>query len=158
MQRKWLPNLSSQRLMFNRLTAQILAWKSNLQREENRSTRRETLGVRLPDRQISAHVRTRSRVVDVGGATDDHYANLIPIPWIPDSSLMYYGFQEKNISLDFSFIFSKTLFCNGFSPLRLTLYCSDSTSIFSLSLCFWQHLPILNPFLFWNSLKSQLNM
>ena len=30
------------------------------------------------DRQISAHVRTRSRIVEVGGATDVHYANLTP--------------------------------------------------------------------------------
>ena len=52
---KWLPILPSQRLMFNRLTAQILAWKSNLQREENRSTQRKTLGVRLRSTNLSPH-------------------------------------------------------------------------------------------------------
>ena len=33
-------------MFLNRPTVQILAWKSNLQREENRSTRRKTLGIR----------------------------------------------------------------------------------------------------------------
>ena len=75
LRRKWLPILPSQRLMFNRSSAQILAWKSNLQREKNRRTRRKTRESDW-DRQISAQVRTRSR--EVGCATDDHYANLTP--------------------------------------------------------------------------------
>ena len=41
--------------MFNRSTAQIMAWNSNLQREENRSTRRKTLGVRLRSTNLSPH-------------------------------------------------------------------------------------------------------
>ena len=47
MRRKWLPVLPSQRLMFNRSRAQILMWQPNLQREENRSTRRKTLGSQI---------------------------------------------------------------------------------------------------------------
>ena len=56
MRRKWLPILPSQRLMFHRSTAQILAWKSNLQREENQSTRRKTLGVRLRSTNLICQV------------------------------------------------------------------------------------------------------
>ena len=66
--------------MFNRSTAQILAWKSNLQREENPKKPLESDW----DRQISAHYDVRSPglvpllVVEVGGVTDGHmhYANL----------------------------------------------------------------------------------
>ena len=61
--------------MFNRLTAQILAWKSNFVEEEKPSEP-------VWDRQISAHVQTRSRFLEVGGVTDDHYANLIPQLWL----------------------------------------------------------------------------
>ena len=32
------------------------------------------------DRQISAQMRTRAQVVEVGGTTDDHYADLTPQP------------------------------------------------------------------------------
>ena len=78
LRRKWLPILPSQSLIFNRWTTQILAWKPNLQREENRSSRRKILGVRLRSTNLGPHGEpgTRSRVVEVGGATDDHHANL----------------------------------------------------------------------------------
>ena len=62
--------------MFNRSTVQISAWKSNLQREENRSTRLKW------DQQISTHVQSLKidpgSIVEVEGASDDHYANLTP--------------------------------------------------------------------------------
>ena len=49
-------------------------------REENRSTRRKNLEVRLISTNLSQHAepRIRTRVVEVGGANDDHYANLTP--------------------------------------------------------------------------------
>ena len=64
--------------MFNRLMAQNLAWNSKLEREGNRNTWKKTLGVRLRSTYLSpsAEPRTRSGVVEVGGATDDYYANL----------------------------------------------------------------------------------
>ena len=63
--------------MFNRLTAQILAWKSNC-RGRKTGVPGEKPSESDWDRQISAHVRTRSWGVEVGGTTDDHYANLTP--------------------------------------------------------------------------------
>ena len=41
----------------------------------------KTLGVRLRSTNLSprAEPRTRSRVMEVGSATDDHYANLTPL-------------------------------------------------------------------------------
>ena len=80
LRRKWLPILSSQGLMFNRSTAQILEWKSNLQREENRSARRKIprSQIEIDKSQPPCEPRTRSRVIEVGGASDDHYANLSP--------------------------------------------------------------------------------
>ena len=68
MRRKWLSILASQRLMFNRSMAQILAWKSNLQREENRHTRRKTLRVRL--RSINLSPRADSILGHRGGRRD----------------------------------------------------------------------------------------
>ena len=47
LRRKCLSNLPIQRLIFNRLAAQIFAWKSSLHKEENQSTWRKALGVRL---------------------------------------------------------------------------------------------------------------
>ena len=76
-----MPILPSQSLMFRRSTAQILEWKSNLQREENWNTRRKTLRIRLRWINLSprAEPRARTQVVEMGGATDDHYANLTPL-------------------------------------------------------------------------------
>ena len=49
------------------LTAQILQWKLSLQREENLSTHRKILGVRLRSTNLSlrAEPGNRSRVVEV---------------------------------------------------------------------------------------------
>ena len=68
MPRKRLPILLSQKLMFNRSVAQILAWKLNLLVEENQSTWRKTFGVRLKSTNLSPQAKptTRSRVVEVG--------------------------------------------------------------------------------------------
>ena len=49
-------------------------------REENRSTQRKILKVRLRSTNLSPHAepRIRTRVVEVGGANDYHCANLLP--------------------------------------------------------------------------------
>ena len=95
--RNWLPILPSQRRTFNRSIAQILVWKPNLQREENRSTPRKTLalGVRLRSTNLSlrAEPRTRSRVVErVGGATDDDS----PKPWHQQKAGLFSLFRSFN--------------------------------------------------------------
>ena len=71
--------------LFNRSTTQMMAWKLNLQREENRRTRKKTFGVRLRSTNLSsrAELGSRSRVVEVRDASDDSYTNLSP----PDSYL-----------------------------------------------------------------------
>ena len=82
MWRKWLPTFPSQRLKFIHSIAQILEWKSNLQREENQLEYPEkNLGVRLRSIILSQCVehRTQSGIMEVGGVTDDHYTNLTPI-------------------------------------------------------------------------------
>ena len=73
LRRKWLLILPSQRLMFNRSTAE-----SRICRGRKTGVPGEKPSESDWDRQISSHVRTRSLVVEVGGATDNHYANLTP--------------------------------------------------------------------------------
>ena len=65
--------LPSQRLMFNHLTAWILASKLNLQREENQSTQRIILRVRLRSKNPSPRVEpvNQSLVVEEEGATGE---------------------------------------------------------------------------------------
>ena len=55
-----------------------ISWESILLRQENRSTRKKPLGDRLRSTNLSSHAEpgTRSRIVEVRGATDDRYAIL----------------------------------------------------------------------------------
>ena len=70
--------LPSQRLKFN---GSDLGVKVQFAEEEKLGTWRKTLGIRLGLTNLSPHVepRTRSQVVEVGSATDDHYASLTTI-------------------------------------------------------------------------------
>ena len=55
-------------------------WRENwiLWREENRRSRRKTLGVRLGSTNQSPRTSPGTKVAVVGGAVDDHYANMTP--------------------------------------------------------------------------------
>ena len=58
-----------------------LGLKVEFAEEENQSTWRKTIGVRLRSTNLSPHAKpeNQSRVVEVGGVTDDQYANLTPV-------------------------------------------------------------------------------
>ena len=122
--------------------AQILVWKSNLQREENRSTRRKTLGVRLRSTNLSprAEPRTRSRVVEVGGATDDHYTNLTP-QWdiIQDPTVILHVITETRL-----FFLSRHHLILTPTPL----HCKTSEILFKIQLLFCM-VPLKRDWLFW---------
>lgn len=61
----------------NSLSGSDLSMNVAFAKEENQSIQRKTLGGRLTSRNLTPiESKPRSQVVKVGGAIDDHYANL----------------------------------------------------------------------------------
>ena len=100
---------------------------------------------------VSNHVTESTAVLDSGFRPSGFR---IPLFCIPDSTLLYSGFQEKPKSLGFSFRFSKALSLQWFFTLanNIVMFFCLHFHPFLFVFLFWAAFAFFNRFLFWNLL------